>query len=119
MRFSDIVDGTSNTLLVGEKHVRPSQFGQDSEGDAPIWNGDDIRTMVRVAGRQTPGLIDRPPASSPTDDYRPEERFGSYHPGVCQFVLCDGSVRALSNAINIETLTRLAVRNDGQPIGDY
>jgi hypothetical protein len=119
LRFEDVTDGLSNTLLIGEKHVPPGQFGQDAAGDASVYNGDDIRTIVRVAGRQALGPIDRPLAASPTDSYRAEERFGSYHPGVCQFVLCDGSVRPIPVSINIDTLTRLAVRNDGQPVGDY
>ena len=65
--------------------------------------------------------------------YLANERFGSWHTGVCQFVMCDGSVRALSNNIraainpnlkcpdlnavaNQGPLHRLAVYNDGQVI---
>jgi hypothetical protein len=118
-KFDDVTDGLTNTLLFGEKHVPVEEFGQAEAGDNSIYNGDDIRTIVRVAGRQTRGAIDRPPAVSPTDSYRREERFGSYHAGVCQFVLCDGSVRAIQNAINLDTLTRLTERNDGLPVGDY
>jgi prepilin-type N-terminal cleavage/methylation domain-containing protein len=117
--FRDVTDGLSNTLLIGEKHVQNTMFGQQAAGDNSIYNGDDIHTIVRVAGRQTPGPIDRPFAASPTDSYRPDERFGSYHVGGCQFVLCDGSVRMISTTVDIETLTRLAVRNDGLPVGDY
>jgi prepilin-type N-terminal cleavage/methylation domain-containing protein len=117
--FSDITDGLSNTLLIGEKQLNPDQFGQQSAGDNSIYNGDDIRAIVRVAGRQLPGPIDRPLASGPQDRYRPDERFGSNHPGVCQFVLCDGSVRAIQNNIDLETLTRLAARNDGLPVGNF
>ena len=43
-------------------------------------------------------------------------KFGSYHPGVCQFVFCDGSVRAIRNSIDTANLRRLAVRNDGEVI---
>jgi prepilin-type N-terminal cleavage/methylation domain-containing protein len=116
--FKDVTDGLSNTLLIGEKHVLINQFGQ-AAGDNSIYNGDDIRAIVRVAGRQLPGPIDRPLASSPTDSYRPDERFGSYHTGGCQFVLCDGSVRMIPVGVDINTLTRLAARNDGLPVGDY
>ncbi len=40
--------------------------------------------------------------------------FGGPHPGVCQFVLCDGTVRALSVEVNLQTLTLLGIPNDGQ-----
>jgi prepilin-type N-terminal cleavage/methylation domain-containing protein len=118
-RFRDITDGLSSTLLIGEKHVLQGQFGQAAMGDNSIYNGDDIRTIVRVAGRQTPGPIDRPLAASPTDSFRADERFGSYHPGLCQFVLCDGSVQAIRVSVSIDTLTLLAVKNDGLPVGEF
>jgi prepilin-type N-terminal cleavage/methylation domain-containing protein/prepilin-type processing-associated H-X9-DG protein len=117
--FQSVTDGLSNTLLIGEKHVLHTLIGQQAGGDNSIYNGDDIHTIIRVAGRQTPGPIDRPFAASPTDSYRPDERFGSFHPGGCQFALCDGSVRFIQNAIDIDILTRLAVRNDGLPVGDF
>ena len=40
-------------------------------------------------------------------------QFGSYHPGMCQFVLADGSARALPVSINLVVLGRLANRSDG------
>jgi prepilin-type N-terminal cleavage/methylation domain-containing protein len=117
--FAGITDGLSNTLLIGEKHVRPTEFGKETEGDNSIYDDDNTLTLARFAGRQTAGPIDRPLASSLRDNYRPEERFGSYHSGLCQFLLSDGSVRPIRVGIDLGTLTRLAVRNDGQPIGDY
>jgi prepilin-type processing-associated H-X9-DG protein len=43
-------------------------------------------------------------------------KFGSWHPGVCQFVFCDGSVRAIRTSIDTANLRRLAVRNDREVI---
>src|SRR5207248_11665410 len=45
--------------------------------------------------------------------------FGGLHPGVVQFVLCDGSVRGIQRNIDINTLSRLAHREDGQAVGDF
>ena len=48
------------------------------------------------------------------------QRFGSWHPGVCQFVFCDGSVRTVSGGVDDLTLSRLAERSDGEVItGGY
>ena len=42
--------------------------------------------------------------------------FGSWHPGICQFVMADGAVRAVSNQIDLTTLANLGDRRDGNPI---
>ena len=48
------------------------------------------------------------------------QRFGSFHPGVCLFVFCDGSVKSVNTSVDDTTLGRLAERADGLPItGDY
>jgi prepilin-type processing-associated H-X9-DG protein len=40
-------------------------------------------------------------------------RFGSWHPGVCPFVMCDGSVQMIRNTLDGTMLARLADRRDG------
>ena len=47
------------------------------------------------------------------------QRFGSWHSGVCQFVFCDGSVRAIATTVDNAILGRLAERADGQAIANY
>jgi hypothetical protein len=46
-------------------------------------------------------------------------KFGSRHPGICQFALCDGSVRPIPVNIDLKILTRLGNREDGESIGDF
>src|SRR5215475_6052372 len=42
--------------------------------------------------------------------------FGGPHSGVCQFVFCDGSVKSIRTSTDLQTLTYLITRNDGQVI---
>ncbi len=109
VRFTDITDGLSNTLLVGEKHVIWKHFGEGPL-DNSAYNGDYFLSHARPAGP------DYPLAQSWTD-YRPV--FGSYHTAVVQFGFCDGGVRPLFRSIDPKTLGLLASRDDGQPIPDY
>jgi len=126
MKFKNIIDGTSNTLMFGERHVPFKRLG-DTIGDMCIFNGDQHRTATRVAGPANP-----PSAVAKTgydfdlakhmndmliDQERWERIFGSYHPGVCNFAFCDGTVQSIEIGIDIMVLWRLAVRNDGQPTG--
>jgi hypothetical protein len=48
----------------------------------------------------------------------PGGKFGSWHPGIVNFVLGDGSVRAIRTSIDGTTLGRLAQRNDNQVLGN-
>ena len=113
LSFAHIRDGSSNTLMFGERHVNRDGFGyrvRDGQvyGDGSIYNGDH-NSFYAPAG---PGFglargAEHPPGAP---------RFGSYHPGVCQFVFADGSVRALGVSISETVLQLLAVRDSGQPI---
>src|SRR6266849_3535221 len=112
--LSSLTDGTSNTILVGEKHVRPVALGL-AAGDFAAYNGgpDVPRNAARCGG---PGF---PLAKDPKSNTDPERIFGSYHPGICQFVMGDGSVRSFSVDLKPEILRLLVVRNDGKPIPDF
>jgi prepilin-type N-terminal cleavage/methylation domain-containing protein/prepilin-type processing-associated H-X9-DG protein len=117
-RMSSITDGTSNTFLAGEKHVPVGMFGRLKVGDGPIYSGAWTCFAGRIAGIEDPLAqfnTDVIPSTGVIDGIW-ARKFGSYHPGVCQFVFCDGSVRAIRNNIDSENLRRLAVRNDGEVI---
>jgi prepilin-type N-terminal cleavage/methylation domain-containing protein/prepilin-type processing-associated H-X9-DG protein len=111
IKLASITDGTSNTVFFGEKHVRPENLGKKyPDGDNSVYNSDDSGAYTRGAGRT------RPLALSPQDAGLPGQRFGSYHPGVVNFVFGDGSVRAVRVSIDGANLERLARRDDGQVI---
>jgi prepilin-type N-terminal cleavage/methylation domain-containing protein len=118
-----ITDGSSNTLMMGEKHLTPTMLDQIS-----MFNGDYQEGFERNAGHNGAynagtgrwsteyPLIGDPNFTGPNYNLC----FGSWHPGVCQFALCDGSTRSISNAIALETFYRLSLRNDGLSIpGDF
>lgn len=116
--FRSVVDGTSNTAVFGEKHVAPiADFGLVAAGDSSIYNDNSPQFSARLMGRQvTNGTIARTLAAGPTDVLRRNERFGSYHPGICQFTLVDGSVRSLAITTDLDVLTSLALPADGKVV---
>lgn len=104
MRFTNIVDGLTNTLFIGEKHIGVKVL--NNEGS--IYNGDH-GSSFKKAGIGAP-LIRNIHATGNFGN------FGSWHPGICQFVLGDGSVRAIPVSIDLTTLDRLAHREDGNAV---
>jgi prepilin-type N-terminal cleavage/methylation domain-containing protein/prepilin-type processing-associated H-X9-DG protein len=123
-------DGTSNTIMIGEKHVRPSSRWGMNE-DRSIYNGANSNNYSRRAGLTTQsGGQSCPIVSDPNDDSNvavntvqaTSTRFGGWHSGgqICQFVFGDGSVRPVKSGMADSTLTALASRNDGAPLpSDY
>jgi prepilin-type N-terminal cleavage/methylation domain-containing protein len=106
VRLLEIKDGTSNTLLVGEKQVQDGKFGL-ANNDCSIYDGSNFLCSCRAGGPSFP-------LSTSIND--PNWRFGSAHSGIVQFVFADGSVRSLPNTIDPNILGLLANRMDGQPI---
>jgi type II secretory pathway pseudopilin PulG len=102
LRFSSVTDGLSNTLFIGEKHVNVKKLNYEGS----IFNGDHGNSFKK-AGVGAP-LVRNPQATS--------GNFGSWHPGVCQFVLGDGSVRAIRNEVDLTTLGYMVHRWDGVPV---
>lgn len=108
-KFRDILDGQSNTFFIGEKGLHADHLGEDGGwGDNSIYNGDQPFSIMRVGG---PGIRIEHTTTSFTGDV---PSFGSFHPGVCNFLLGDGSVLSLAIDIDDETLRRFCSRNDGQ-----
>jgi prepilin-type N-terminal cleavage/methylation domain-containing protein len=104
MRLAMITDGLSNTLFLGEKHISVKEL--DFEGST--YNGDNGQPFKKAG-------VGNPIIRSPTQTGN-MSRFGSWHPGVCQFVMGDGSIRIIRNEIDLTTLGYLAHRFDGNAI---
>ena len=117
LTFKHVKDGLTHTLLAGEKWLHPEHQGFADWGDGTFWNDDSHSHTARVGGRLYPL------ARSDTDDTMVLDlanmAFGGPHLSIVQFVMCDGSVRALSPTVNNTLLGYLANRKDGHVIREW
>jgi prepilin-type N-terminal cleavage/methylation domain-containing protein len=109
VRFADVLDGLSNTIAIGEKHVPVGTFNDLKDG--AIFNGGLPEGVFRK------GSASNPLAFSITEPFN--NQFGSWHSGIVLFVFGDGSVRHLSTSVPGSTLRLLANRADGSPLPSY
>ncbi|MCA9248017.1 MAG: DUF1559 domain-containing protein, partial [Planctomycetales bacterium] len=105
VRFGDVRDGLSNTLLIGEKRLAPDRYESgdwhDDRGWTDGWDPDIMRST------EFPIL---PDGSNGNFGYM----FGSPHPGVMMAVFGDGSVHAITLSIDRELFNNLGDRMDGE-----
>ncbi|MEM8946346.1 MAG: DUF1559 domain-containing protein [Planctomycetota bacterium] len=116
VKFSMISDGTSNTMLVGEKFVRPDLYeggsGSDDRGWADGWDFDTLRSTCFEPLQDT---INQYTGNNDPEGIRTDfPFFGSAHPGGFNTVFVDGSVHAISYDIDLITFNRLGDRRDGE-----
>jgi prepilin-type N-terminal cleavage/methylation domain-containing protein/prepilin-type processing-associated H-X9-DG protein len=133
--MGDIVDGTSNTIAVGERvsgftNTNPTNTNPIAAA-AAVWFG-----LSQVSGETAGGqgcvrgytLYRMPDGYSNTAADAPDIAFSSRHSQGANFALCDGSVRFITYSIswsdantkapnpNSGTFNRLGDRDDGQPV---
>jgi prepilin-type N-terminal cleavage/methylation domain-containing protein/prepilin-type processing-associated H-X9-DG protein len=106
----NVLDGTSNTLLAGEKRLNVAALrnfqGDDNEGYSSGWDHDVMRYTH---------VVPLPDTTSGDG----QQRFGSSHTGGVMFVFCDGSVRMVPYSISQVAFDRLGRRGDGQVIPNW
>jgi prepilin-type processing-associated H-X9-DG protein len=110
--FAKISDGSSNTLVLGEKTLDPNLYlvGEwyDDKGWTDGWDPDTLRsTMCTIsADKAIPASLVRPAGF----------RFGSAHTTAMNVGFADGSVRSINYEIQLEVLNRLANRSDDESV---
>jgi prepilin-type N-terminal cleavage/methylation domain-containing protein len=107
------VDGTSNQFIFGEKHIPIDIMGTETvafrhDQNYLAWTGGNGRDWA--CGRT---VCEQYPLAMPRDVNTPQRYFGSWHAGVCNFLLGDGSVRSVSVTAPGATLGHFAHVSDG------
>ncbi len=106
IKTSHIIDGTSNTILVGESRKDTLALGtsqcDDNEGFTAGWDWD----VVRWGN-------DPPQPDRPGSDIC-EVLFGAAHTAGANFAFCDGSVRFIRYDVSQNAFRSACIRDDGQ-----
>ncbi|MHC2069262.1 DUF1559 family PulG-like putative transporter [Bremerella sp. T1] len=131
-RLGDLTDGTSNTILVGERTTADDKVGS-CRGSNCLWEGGlwigprKYNGVVAVSsglqmvdvefmgGGSTAYLIN----GSLTVTWGYAYNASSLHPGGIQVVLGDGSARFLTEHISLPNYRRLMQPQDGEVIGEF
>ncbi|MDB5312524.1 MAG: putative major pilin subunit [Gemmataceae bacterium] len=106
IRLTDITDGTSNTLAVGE-----CMFDTTTGKIACIWAG--MTGFTSSGSVRISDVMWWVDASTAQINGTAPQAFSSRHPGGAEFAFCDGSVRFFRNGNDPNNLRYLAGRNDG------
>jgi prepilin-type N-terminal cleavage/methylation domain-containing protein/prepilin-type processing-associated H-X9-DG protein len=111
VRLTDITDGTSNTLMVGEMSWLEANYYR-------VWTRgtySDAQDRDTTCCRNVMNAFNSTPYDGSTN--ADDVSFGSEHPaGGANFALADGSVRWISPNINLGVYFSLASRNGGETI---
>lgn len=138
IRASDIIDGSSNVIIVGEaSNYLTDKDGNQQRIDGSFPNSWITGTSATGAPPNYQGFspLFPPPAYNITtiryvpnakydqpgirNNHGPNNPLASAHEGGTHLLLADGSVRFLSENVNLTTLKRLAARNDQRVVGEY
>ncbi len=137
IKFADIYDGLSNTLMLGEAEPDPELQNIASTKETPNtgrkdhwyiggddfdnWEGTDWSEMggsTAVAINFKKPLVKPTPVSfdSSLEWGAYEVSFGSNHPGGAQFCLADGSVRFIQQDIDPVIYSAMGTRDNGEAV---
>ncbi len=138
VKIANVTDGTSNTILVGENAAPSSKVWAMGQAKGPLcdvcsagnwamgpaWNDWQWSTGTDLRGRAPNtwknGVAPNADASGTCAiNCTNYDNYYSFHTGGAQILLVDGSVRFISQNLDLETLARLVHVNDGQVLGEF
>jgi prepilin-type N-terminal cleavage/methylation domain-containing protein/prepilin-type processing-associated H-X9-DG protein len=113
LRQGLIPDGTSNTIMIGEKQLNVDRFGQTYDDNEPCFAPGWDHEIFRRGSASIPPLHDRfHPSYTNADPQVGSAHFGSSHPTGINVAMGDGSVRAVRYGVNATVWTRACRRDD-------
>jgi prepilin-type N-terminal cleavage/methylation domain-containing protein len=107
IRFSNVSDGLSQTIMVGERKIRHN----------PDWHS--TWTGVVPTGEETFESILGTTDHTPNNPANHLDDFSSYHAGGAIFALADGSARFIGENIDLGVYQYLSTRSAGEVVGEY
>jgi prepilin-type N-terminal cleavage/methylation domain-containing protein/prepilin-type processing-associated H-X9-DG protein len=142
--FADVVDGTSNTILVAESAGRPYLYqggvkrGTDltvhgvngggwSRPASDIWLIGSSKDGTAIGGPYTINVCNGIDAGgvypltvgTPALGTDPSGQIYSFHPSGANFLFADGSVRFVDQSIPFSTIANLVTKNGGEAVPKY
>jgi prepilin-type processing-associated H-X9-DG protein len=125
VRPDDIVDGASQTYLLGERYINPDHYldGMDPTDSQTMYSGDDcsLQQWLDLTSKSTAAnqvTVTTPP-EAPQQDRRYlslSHVWGSPHSSGFNVAMCDGSVHTVNFSINPTVHANLSNRQDRQTI---
>ncbi len=126
-KIAQITDGTANTIAMGE--VRPNctswylaGWGSNGPGCtastmAPVNYNSCSTTDGNAQGRDHNGVLTN--GCGWYDNHQTSEGFKSKHTGGAHFLMCDGTVKFITDGIQYQLYQRLGDRSDGRPVSNF
>lgn len=141
--MGSVVDGTSNTIVIGEKRLSLHNIGVgQTDDDNGYWCGwdNDVRRVAHwkwnpmpdpsgkhpTTGNNNGNVVVRRATDASGNAFASatqsvafnhgHDRFGSSHPSGWQAAMTDGAVKMFSYNLDLEVFRRLGCRNDKQAV---
>ena len=130
IKITNVPDGLTNTIMIGESSARQQGWikGKQKYNDGATWGqrgawaqgSNNIvcggtNTPISTSAPSKPNTASEATTAIAINAWNQGELY-SFHTGVCNVAMGDGSVRSLRDSLSLSVLLRLAAAYDGQVV---